>query len=69
MLNLHIFGLEFENNIFTFESSVLKYVLLQSVVEKKNSKIWDKKISDLDIFGLESENNTVLFIINTFNFV
>ena len=34
MPNLHIFGLEFENNIFMIQITVLKFVLLQSFVQK-----------------------------------
>ena len=34
MLNLRIFGLEFENTIVIFKISVLQFVLLQSLVQK-----------------------------------
>ena len=34
MFNLQIFGLEFQNTIVIFEISVLKFVLLQSVMQK-----------------------------------
>ena len=34
MPNLHIFGLEFENNIFMIQITVLKFVLLQSFMQK-----------------------------------
>ena len=36
MLDLRILGLEFENIIVTFEVSVLKLILLQSLVQRKN---------------------------------
>ena len=37
MLDLDIFGLEFENNIVVFEMIILKFVKLQSFSEKKIS--------------------------------
>ena len=55
MLNLRIFGLEFENTIVIFEISVLKYILLQSLVQKLKSLNLGQKMSDLGVFGLESE--------------
>ena len=69
MLNLLIFWLEFENTIAIFEISVLEFLLLQSVVQKKKSLNLGQKMSDLGIFGLKFENNIVLFKIRTLNFV
>ena len=69
MLNLLIFGLEFENTAAIFEISVFEFVLLQSFLQKQKSLEFGQKMSDLGIFGLEFENNIVLIKISTPNFV
>ena len=69
MLNLLIFGLEFENTTAIFEISVFEFVLLQSFLQKQKSLDFGQTMSDLGIFGLEFENNIVLFEIRTLNFV
>ena len=69
MLNLLIFGLEFENTIATFEISVLKFVLLQNFVQKQKYLNLGQKMSNLELLGLEFENDTVFFTIRTLDFL
>ena len=66
--NFCIFGLEFENIFLIFEISLLKFVLLQSLVKEKHLNL-GPKMFDLGIFGLEFEKNIVIFEITTFHFV
>ena len=57
MLNLCIFGLEFENIIVMFQISVLEFVFRQSFVQKQKSLNFGPKMPYLGIFGLEFEKN------------
>ena len=57
MLNLCIFGLEFENIIVMFQISVLEFVFRQSLVQKQKSLNFGPKMPYLGIFGLEFEKN------------
>ena len=63
MLNLHSFGLEFENNIVIFE------IVAKFGAKRKILKFGTKKKSDLGIYGLEFENNIISFKISTLKFV
>ena len=49
MPDMHILGLEFENIFVIFEISVLKLVLLQSLVQKQKSLNLGPKMLDLAI--------------------
>ena len=59
MLDLGIFGLKFEIFFVIFEISVLKFVLLQSFVQKKKSLNMGLKMFDLSSFRLKLENNII----------
>ena len=59
MPDLGIFGLKFEIFFVIFEISVLKFVLLQSLVQKKKSLNMGLKMLDLSSFRLKLENNII----------
>ena len=69
MLDLGIFGLEFESNIVIFEISTLEFVYLQNFGRKQKCLNLEPKMPYLRIFGLEFENNIVIFEISTLEFV
>ena len=66
---LGIFGLLFEKNIVVFVISILEFVLLQSLVQKRKSLNLRPKMPDLGIFWLEFENDIVIFEISTLEFI
>ena len=59
MPDLRIFELEFENTIVIFKITVLKFVLLQNLVQKKNSLNLEPKIPDLSILDC---NMKIIFL-------
>ena len=68
MLDVRIFGVEFENIFIIFEICVLEFVLLQSLVQKQKSLNLGPKMLYVGIFRLEFEKNIVIFEISTLKF-
>ena len=68
MLYLGIFGLEFEKAIVIFEINALKFVWLQSLVQKKFLNLGPKR-PNLRISGVEFENINLMFQIRVLEFV
>ena len=69
MLNLRIFGLEFENIVVMIHINVLDIALLQSLMQKQKCLHLGPKMSYFGIFGLELEKTVVIFEISTLKFV
>ena len=69
MLNLRIFGLEFENIVVMIHINVLDIALLQSLVQKQNCLNLGPRMSYFGIFGLKLEKTVVIFEISTLKFV
>ena len=69
MLNLRIFGLEFENIVVMIHINVLDIALLQSLVQKQKCLNLGSKMSYFGIFGLKLEKTVVIFEISTLKFV
>ena len=65
---LGIFALELEHTIVIMEISALELALLQSLVQKENSWIWNQEMPYLGIFVVEFENNIAIFKVNAFEF-
>ena len=64
-----ISGLEIDNIIVIFGTSVLEFVSLQSYKQTPKSLNLGTKMADLGTFGLEVENCFVIFEISTLDFV
>ena len=54
---------------FDTKNTVLEFVMLQTLVQKKKPLSLGPKMTELDIFGLEFKNIFVIFEISTLEFV
>ena len=64
-----ILGLDFKNIIVIFETSVLEFVLVQSLMETPKPLNSRPKMPNLGTFGLKVETYFVIFEISTIEFL